>query len=366
MQEDGRVEAIVDETAAGDDVQHVNGILTPGLINCHCHLELSHMTGRIPQGTGLPAFLLHVMQERTHDIEEINQAMALADDQMYQQGIVAVGDICNTTHSIPVKLKSRIRYYNFIETMGVISEKADARFEQSRSVWEKFAASGANNFIGNSIVPHAPYSVSPALFERISSFEKNKVVSIHSQESAAEKEFLSNGTGAFLDFFTKAGLTPADMLDAIGKNGDKSSLHALSTFQSTQNILVHNVVTDNSDIDFALQQFAAHSPFWCLCPQANLYISRQLPDVTLLFNRNLQLVFGTDSLASNTQLSLISEINSIRSHFPHIPDAALLAWATINGAKALQIDAQLGSFEPGKTPGLTRISELWNETARLM
>lgn len=324
------------------------------------------MINRIPQATGLPAFLLHVMQDRAHDIAEINHAMTLADEQMYQQGIVAVGDICNTTHSIPVKSKSRIRYYNFVETMGVISEKADARFQQALGVWEKFNEADATNFIGNSIVPHAPYSVSPALFERISNFEKNKVVSIHSQESADEKEFLSLGTGAFLDFFSKAGLPPDDMLDAISKYGDKSTLHTLRTLQSTQNILVHNVVTDNNDIDFGFEQFSAASLYWCLCPNANLYIGQKLPDINLLFNRNLQLVVGTDSLASNTQLSLISEINSIRSHFPNIPDADILQWVTINGAKALQIDAQLGSFEPGKTPGLTLISESWNETVRIM
>lgn len=364
--ENGSVEAITDAASAGDDVQFVNGTLTPGFVNSHCHLELSHMAGIIPRHTGLPGFLLNVMQQRAFAPPAIQEAMLKADAAMQREGIVAVGDICNTTQSLSVKKSSSILYYNLIETMGVVAEKAAARFEQSQKVWEAFSSGNAGNFIGASIVPHAPYSVSPALFDLIAAFDANKVVSIHMQESAAEKEFLSKGTGAFREFFDKAGLPAYDMLKEIEENGDYCNLHVMKTFQSTNNILVHNVETDNTDIDFALHNFDASSLFWCLCPQANLYISQKLPDIGLLNQRGLQLVLGTDSLASNAQLSIVSEINCIRSHFPGLPLEEILQWATINGAKALQIDDRIGSFEPGKTPGVVLIADSWEESTRLL
>src|SRR4051794_6897255 len=191
--EDGRIENLVPTAEAGDDVKSLEGILTPGFINCHCHLELSHMKGLIPEGTGLVDFVFKVVTERHHSGEEILDAISRAEDEMIANGIVAVGDICNNTHTILQKQKARIRYYNFIEASGWLPAVADQRFERSKEIYEEFEKASRVTLHAsrnaNSIIPHAPYSVSQNLWSHIQPFFENRVVSIHNQETAFEDEF---------------------------------------------------------------------------------------------------------------------------------------------------------------------------------
>jgi cytosine/adenosine deaminase-related metal-dependent hydrolase len=98
---DGIIEDLVPLSAAGLDVEEMEGLLCPGFINTHCHLELSHMKGRIPEKTGLVDFVFKVVTERHHGEEEILQAIAEAEEEMIGSGIVAVGDICNNKLTIP-------------------------------------------------------------------------------------------------------------------------------------------------------------------------------------------------------------------------------------------------------------------------
>jgi cytosine/adenosine deaminase-related metal-dependent hydrolase len=101
--------------------------------------------------------------------------------------------------------------------------------------------------------------------------------------------------------------------------------------------------------------------FFCLCPNANLYIGGKLPDVELLIRRNCVLVIGTDSLASNHQLSILEELKTLQQQFPQLSTPTLLKWATANGAEALGMEGMLGSFHPGKKPGLVLIEGLEGE-----
>src|SRR5882757_340525 len=140
--------------------------------------------------------------------------------------------------------------------------------------------------------------------------------------------------------------------------GKRSLESYLPHFYRNQSlILVHNVATSEEDLQFALNRQPAsgqHSPdlFFCLCPNANLYISGELPDVALLIRTNCSIVIGTDSLASNHQLSILEELKTLQRQFPQIPIPTLLKWATANGAEALQMDGVLGGFAPGKQPGV--------------
>ncbi|RYF97016.1 MAG: hypothetical protein EOO02_21330 [Chitinophagaceae bacterium] len=123
-----------------------------------------------------------------------------------------------------------------------------------------------------------------------------------------------------------------------------------------QLILVHNVYTSREDILFS-KKVPYPACYWCLCPNANLYITGQLPDIDLLLQEQCNIVLGTDSLASNHQLSIIAEMKSIHEHYPSIPLTQLFTWATMNGAKALQMESSSGSFEKGKTPGVILCKE---------
>jgi cytosine/adenosine deaminase-related metal-dependent hydrolase len=123
---------------------------------------------------------------------------------------------------------------------------------------------------------------------------------------------------------------------------------------ATTSILVHNSFTNAADIDAVKNQMP--NTFWCLCPNANQYIEQTMPPVELLRSENTNIVIGTDSYASNWSLNVLDELKTIQQHHTHIPLAEMLQWVTLNGARALQMDKHLGSFEKGKKPGLVLIA----------
>jgi len=361
---------LVAEQDAGENIEKLDGILCPGFINVHCHLELSHMKGHIPKHTGLVDFVLKVVNDRHFSTEEILTGIEKAENEMLQNGIVAVGDICNNTLSIPQKRRSRLQYHNFIEASGFIPAVANTRFEQSRLILEEYQ--GAVPGQRSTLSPHAPYSVSPELFALINELPGNHLLTIHNQEASAENEFFENGTGNMLRMYRQMGIDIS-----FFKPSRRSSLQTwLSNFTKDQSIiLVHNVHTSAADLLFLKFQASNGKPgyrtgrlqtFLCLCPNANLYIGNTLPDVNLLMQHTDDIVLGTDSLASNDGLSILAEIKTLKQNFKIIDLAVFLKWATINGAKALQVDDKLGSFETGKQPGVILIDGTGLEKVKRM
>lgn len=352
--ETGVVAGMIDEKDAGGDVEKLKGILCPGFINAHCHLELSHMKGHIPRHTGLVDFVLKVISERHYAEHDILKAIEVAEDEMLQNGIVAVGDICNNTFTISQKSKNRLQYHNFIEASGFVPTIAKQRFDKSVEILKEYQTT--NNHQRATINPHAPYSVSPAMFEMIDNLPNNNLLTIHNQETEAENEFFEKGTGDFLRLYQQMGIDIS-----FFKPHQKTSLQTwLPHFTKGQTIIsVHNATTSQSDIDFL--KLKTQNPklktFFCLCPNANLYISNTLPNVKMLMQHTDNIVLGTDSLASNDELSIWGEIKTLQTNFPEIDMAVLLKWATGNGARALQMDEKLGSFEKGKQPGVILIDE---------
>jgi aminodeoxyfutalosine deaminase len=350
VKENGVVEALIPEVEAGADVEIFEGILSPGFINCHCHLELSHMKGLIPEKTGLVDFVFKVVTERHHSEEEILYAIEAAEDEMLNNGIVAVGDICNNALTISQKKKQRLYYYNFIEASGWLPSVSQIRFERVKKLLHEFSILNAQC----SIVPHAPYSVSENLWKEIQPYFENKVISIHNQETAFEDEFFLKGTGDFLRMYE---LMKID--NSHHQPTQKSSLQSYfdKILPAKNAILVHNTFTRQEDIDYVKLQTPNPQPqtFFCLCVNANRYIENALPPIELLRKNNCKIVLGTDSLASNWSLNILDEIKTIRQNFPAISLEEILKWATINGASALQMDDQLGSIEKKKKPGVILI-----------
>lgn len=352
-QQNGTIEEIVSIENAGDDVQELQGILLPGLINTHCHIELSHLKNCIPKHTGLTNFILHIVQQRSSSEDIIIEAIVNAEAEMSQNGIVAVGDICNTAFSLQQKKISQLQWYNFLEVAAWLPEIANRRFEQMQTLENQFAQLD----FPCAIVPHASYSVSSNLWNLLEPTFSNKTISIHNQETLAEDELFINGTGSFLEMYATMNIHNQSFLPTK-KSSVRSYFNKLSAAKNT--LLVHNTFTNSADIQFVQAMALANnqSSFFCLCPNANLYIENTLPKVDLFRKNNANITLGTDSLASNTALSIIAEIQTIQQHFPTIPLLEILQWATINGARALNMDDKLGSFTKGKKPGIV----LWNNT----
>ncbi|HEX6334598.1 MAG TPA: amidohydrolase family protein, partial [Flavisolibacter sp.] len=239
---DGRVVDLL-PLDPGEDVEQHEGILSPGFINCHCHLELSHMKGMIPERTGLADFVFRVVTERHHAEEEITAAIDQAEEEMIRNGIVAVGDICNNILTRPAKQHNRLRYYNFIEASGWLPAVADKRFEHSRRIFDVFSENGTSKH--NAIVPHAPYSVSDTLWDRIRPFFRDRVVTIHNQETKYENDFFRDGSGHLNELYRRMGIDNTHHVPT-GRTSLQSFFGKLRG--ASRAILVHNTFTTREDV----------------------------------------------------------------------------------------------------------------------
>ena len=265
---------------------------------------------------------------------------------MFENGIVAVGDISNKLDTRDQKEKSKINYYTFVEMFDFLQDEwSQKEFDKYHEVFQGQARSGGNKV---SCVPHAPYTVSKSLFQKINQANTNAcTVSIHNQETPPENELFISGKGSFLDFYKGFGIP----LDKFNLTGKPSIQYAIENMDPTQKTLfVHNTLTTAKDISFA--QNWSDSVYWATCPNANLYIENRLPNYQLFIDSKARMTIGTDSLTSNWQLSVLEEMITISKYQSYIDFNTLLQWATINGAEALGMDDELGSIEIGKTPGI--------------
>jgi len=366
--EEGTIEDVLSEQNAGDDIQRFHGILSPAFVNCHCHLELSHLKDVIPPHTGLVEFLCSVVTKReTIGIEAPEefakrkmQAIIDAENEMYNNGIAAVGDIGNTADTAEVKSRSKIRWQNFVEVLGFTDEKAEENIDFYKQVAQTLESKlrASNVEYRTSLVPHAPYSISPKTFELINQLTEKQIISIHNQEHPAEDELYRTGGGDYLRLFKIFGVDKSPF-PVTGKSSIRSYLPHFNKGQTV--FLIHNTYMPEEDIVFA-NEYANENGLalvYCFCPNANLYIEDKLPQIDLFVRHNCRLVLGTDSYSSNWQLSIAKEIGAIMHARVQNHDGdqfigfdKVLQWATINGARALQWDDELGSFEKEKKPGV--------------
>ncbi len=352
--EKGTLLAIEDESRhdpAG--VERYEGVLIPGFVNTHCHLELSHMKGLVHTGTGLIPFITEVVTKRDFPPEAIVEAMERAEEEMIREGIMAVGDISNKTDTFALKAKGRLRYYTFVEVFDFLQ---DAGAEKALSDWMPvyLAAPDADGH-QKAIVPHAPYSVSVELFRRVRELnaQRRVTVSLHNQETPDEDRLFLSGDGGFRDFYRRFGID----LSTFKPTGKTSIHYALQYLDPQQRTLfVHNTLTTPDDIRAA--QHWSPNTFWATCPNANLYIENRLPNYRYFIENQARVTIGTDSLTSNWQLSVLEEMKTIARYQSYVPFETLLRWATLNGAQALGFDDTLGSFEPGKRPGILLLQGL--------
>jgi cytosine/adenosine deaminase-related metal-dependent hydrolase len=345
---DGTVDAIVPVAEAGDDIQQLEGILSPGLVNAHCHLELSHMKGMIPPHTGLQEFVKQIVALRQVAPEAIQEAIVLAEAEMMANGIVAVGDISNTLDTLSQKAKHNLAYYSFVELYDLDPTHAADKIIAGLEIQKQFQ----ENCVRASLVPHAPYSVTNDLWDLLSAHFGIHTISMHNQETPDENAFFKTKTGSFLGMYERTRVN-LDFFEATGLSSLQSILPIFK--KAHHGILVHNSFTSAEDIQAV--HAAMTNAFWCLCPNANQYIEQTMPPVELLRSEKANIVIGTDSYASNWSLSVLDELKTIQQHHPQILLEEMLGWATINGARALQMDKHLGSFEQGKKPGVILIKD---------
>jgi aminodeoxyfutalosine deaminase len=352
VDDDGQILS-VDERDGHDpaSLEVYKGAIVPGFVNTHCHLELSHMKGLVDTGTSLLPFITNVVKFRDFPQEEILAAIEKADQEMFDNGIVAVGDISNKSDTFQKKKESAIRYYTFVEMFDFMQDgAAQATFNKYKEIYDQHERNSSKNQFSS--VPHAPYTVSKKLFELISELNPDDcTVSIHNQETPPENELFKSKTGGFIDFYKSFGI-PLDQFEAIGKG---SIYYALKNMNpKCKTLFVHNTLTTTQDIKAALAW--SENVYWATCPNANLYIENRLPNYQNFIDSDAKMTIGTDSLTSNWQLSIIEEMKAIAKYQSYISFETMLRWATFNGAEALGFEKELGSIEKGKKPGLNLLN----------
>lgn len=325
-----------------------NGVIVPGFVNAHCHLELSHLKGQVKSASGIAGFIKAVTEYRINDSEVIEKAIQIAIREIELTGTVAIGDICNTLDTFFLKSRSSIFFHNFIEVFGINPLASERIIENAIEIMDSFQ--GLQNG-ATSLTPHSTYSLSNELWDRLRN-QINKSdfpVSIHYAESLPEFEYLINGKGPLMErykllnipFDAPLGLTPFKVVtDNI--NHDKDVLLIHNTFASVDELVDINRIFRNAT--------------FVTCPESNLIIEGKLPDLVAMYRQGLRIAVGTDSLASTTSLSMLYHIKLLQEHFPDIPFSEVLKWSTLNGAEALNVSDRFGSIEIGKAPGLNLIT----------
>lgn len=357
--DEGRIQEVRDtggELPELHSTEFYNGIIVPGFVNCHCHTELSSMHKKTVPGSGLGEFIRKVRETRAGEEKQMQKDIAAADKMMYEKGISACGDICNSSISFDIKEKSPIEYINFLEVFGVDPARADIRISEVLELKKKAGSYSARSYI----VPHSFYSMSAALLEKVKEVAAgNEVHSIHFMESGQEKIFLEDAEGPLMESYLAMGIDRSMLQERV-----KNHIEGIKNYISpTGNLLlVHNTYAGRQEISAAMER---GSCFFCLCPASNLFIENTVPPVNTLREMGAEIVLGTDSLASNKGLDILGEMKIISKELPSVPLEEMVRWATINGARALRIDKDYGSIEEGKKPGLVLLENTDLATARL-
>ncbi|MDR2292506.1 MAG: amidohydrolase family protein [Prevotellaceae bacterium] len=348
--DDGKIVELSAFSENDEDIEFYAGIICPGFVNAHCHLELSHLKNTIPAHTGITGFIKEIPKRRNiADRSQQTDAAKFYDNFMYLQGIVAVGDISNSDLTFDLKKQSKIFYHTFVEAFSCNENETDKIMQENQDIVD------LGKKLGISISPtlHAPYSMCDRLFSEMKlRAEKYGILSYHNQESQDENEYFENNSGKFLKFYSEF-VRPNKPLPT-----GKSPIHRIldDIDKNTKILLVHNTFTTENDYDFAVS--ASKNISWTLCPKSNLYIENHLPPIEMFSRKNAKIAIGTDSLSSNTNLSMIDELRTVSDNFKNIELNELLTWATLNGAQALDIEKKIGTFETGKMPGTVLIDNV--------
>ncbi len=351
------------------EIEYHDGIICPGFINTHCHLELSHLRSQISKNIGIAGFIKEIVEKRfNYSKEKVEQAIINAEIEMIKNGIVAVGDISNNNSTFKQKAKSNLLYHTFVEIFAMDPTKAEETFNRGIELEKELRSLQ----LPCSIVPHAPYTMSEKLLAIINEHaeKSNSIISIHNQESEGESELFISKSGVLFNTFKAMGIN-TDIIRQTGINSLRSTLPFLKNASTL--LLVHNTYTAREDIQWAkkvqsskLESSKFKIPnsnsqlptlFWCTCPNANKYIENRLPNYPLFIEEKATLTIGTDSLAANQKLSILDELKTIANHYPQLPLQTLLTWATKNGADCLGFN-KLGTIEKGKKPGLNLLKNV--------
>jgi cytosine/adenosine deaminase-related metal-dependent hydrolase len=328
-------------------------VLLPGLVNAHTHLELSYLAGAVPPAARFTDWISQLMALRREQPEPDAAAILgpMHDDiaSLRRQGTALVGDVSNTLVSVPALGEAAQPAAVFFELVRLRAADAESVLA---SAGDRLSALKVPRDIRVSLAPHAPYSVSPMLFQLIRrGLERDPFsrTSVHLGESAEEVELLEHGTGpwrslledlgAWDDEWVAPGCGPVEYLDRMRVLGERL-------------LAVHGVQLSSED----LARLAARRSTLVTCPRSNRHVGVGAPPIEAFYRSGVAVAIGTDSRASAQDLSIWPELAEMRRLAPGVPASRLLESATRIGAECLGFGDEFGTIEPGKRAALVAVT----------
>ena len=318
----------------------------PSLVNAHTHIELSYLRGAVPPAPRFLDWIGPLMAARREYPDptdpRILAAASAAIAEARGAGTGLVGDVSNTLVSVPLLAEAGMPAHVFFELLGFNAPDPGARVAEARARLQGMPRA--------SLAPHAPYSVSPALFQAIrADIDAHGTIStVHLGESAEEVEFIRRGTGgwkalleevgAWAPEWKAPGTSPVQYLEDLG-------------FLDSRVLAVHGAQFSGED----LSRLRALNATLVSCPRSNRHVGVGSPPIEAFYAMEVAVAFGTDSLASADDLNIFSELAEARRLAPRVPARALLDSATCTGARALGFGDDYGTIEPGKRASLIAV-----------
>jgi cytosine/adenosine deaminase-related metal-dependent hydrolase len=344
---------IVAVDRAPDDAVHLGRVvLLPALVNAHTHLELSYLHRRIPPAGRFLDWIRPMLAARRERVRPddpmILRAAQDAITQARASGTALVGDVSNTLVTVPLLRDADMSAQVFYELIGFGGADAAEKVAAARATVDVTTEAES---VRISLAPHAPYSVSPALFSAIRrdvDAHAPAVSSVHLGESPEEIQLLKDGTGPWRGLLEEMGAwndawqppqrSPVEYLEEIG-------------FLDRSVLVVHGVQFRGTD----LARLRERGVTVVSCPRSNQYVGVGAPPLEGFYAMDLDVAFGTDSLASVEDVNMFAELAAARRIAPRVRASTLLRSATLCGARALGFGAELGSIERGKRAALIAV-----------
>jgi len=350
--EGGRITAVSDR-APGKVASLGNVAILPALVNAHTHLELSYLHRRVPPSTSFNDWVMALMAlRRDHPdptapaiIEAAGHAIARAR----ASGTGLFGDVSNTLVTVPLLRDAGMAAHVFYELIGFSHPDPAGRVREARAAADAAAIGGDS--VRVSLAPHAPYSVSSALFMAIRAdvdAHPDSVTTVHLGESAAEVELLRQGSGPARVMLERLGVWSNEwQIPGVSPTEYVASLG----FLRADSLVVHGVQFTREDL---ARVKTAGSPL-VSCPRSNTYVGVGAPPLESFYAAGVPVAFGTDSLASVADLNMFAELAEARRIAPTVSARELLRSATLIGARALRHDDDYGSIAAGKRAALIAV-----------
>jgi cytosine/adenosine deaminase-related metal-dependent hydrolase len=347
---------VVDVGRAGDilprhggiAVERARGVLVPGLVNAHTHLELSALRGCVPGGAGFVPWVEHLIGARVEARpEDDEEAIERAVEELDASGTVAVGEVTNSLGAVHALARRGFVGSIFHEVFGVDRASVERRVAELPRVLEERVGDWPSPDLAYAPTPHTLYTTHESVVRRLvrEARDRHVRVSVHLSEHAPERRFLEHGDGPVRDWYEARLKLRRDTIEWPGKA--PIALADEWGVLDAHVLCVH--LTDARPRE--LELVARRGAPLVFCPRSNLFIEARLPPLIAARAAGIVPALGTDSLASNTSLDVLAEARALADRFPTVPAVELVRMATWEGARALGLP-DVGRIARGARPGI--------------